>query len=183
MAAEPFEDEAGLSPNRGFCLIVVSRSKLVVSRVQAAKLRVSITLCLASMLLAFCTLACAESIFDLAPSSRLPKWFALPDGMSRDDVRVTMTYYVMPSQRTATFEMFKKHDGRLSKVTGTLSGSEPLTLVPHVMGEPTPYPAYEVITVNGVVDIVEHRQMEPGDPALFYMTDDPNIWARFGDRR
>ena len=38
------------------------------------------------------------------------------------------------------------------------------------------YPAYEAITVKGVVDIVEYRAMEP----VFYMTDDPEIWKELG---
>ncbi len=38
------------------------------------------------------------------------------------------------------------------------------------------YPAYEVITVNGVTDIVEFRHMEP----IFYMTDDPRVWKELG---
>jgi hypothetical protein len=43
-------------------------------------------------------------------------------------------------------------------------------------GFPSGYPAYEVITVNGMTDIIEHRKMEP----MFYMTDDPAVWKELG---
>jgi hypothetical protein len=39
---------------------------------------------------------CAESQFRLAPESRLPKWFALPDGVQRSEVEVTLAYYPAP---------------------------------------------------------------------------------------
>ena len=41
-------------------------------------------------------LGCPEANFDLAPDSRLPKWFKLPPGLSRADVTVTMDYYIPP---------------------------------------------------------------------------------------
>jgi hypothetical protein len=34
-----------------------------------------------------------EPYFDLSEDSRLPKWFVLPQGMSRSDVRVQLYYY------------------------------------------------------------------------------------------
>ena len=100
-------------------------------------------------------------------------------GFDRAAVTVTLAYYVMPWRRTATFKLFDGTGHKRQKVEGALAGREPLTLTPHVYGQPLPYPAYEVITVNGVVDIVEHRRMEP----VFYMTDDPRVWAQFGPRR
>ena len=33
-------------------------------------------------------------------------------------------------------------------------------------------PAYEIITVNGITEIIEYRKMEP----VFYITDDPAVW-------
>ena len=46
---------------------------------------------------------CAESQFDLAPESRLPKWFAVPAGLQRGDVTVELSYYgpLVGSARTA----------------------------------------------------------------------------------
>jgi hypothetical protein len=37
-----------------------------------------------------------ESMFELAPDSRLPKWFTLQDNLSRADVTVRMSYYIEP---------------------------------------------------------------------------------------
>jgi hypothetical protein len=43
-------------------------------------------------------------------------------------------------------------------------------------GFPPSYPAHEVITVNGITEIIEHRKMEP----IFYITDDPAVWKELG---
>jgi hypothetical protein len=40
------------------------------------------------------TRGCAESDFDLAAESRLPKWFTLAAGQNRSDATVNMTYYI-----------------------------------------------------------------------------------------
>jgi hypothetical protein len=55
-----------------------------------------------------------ESQFELAPDSRLPKWFPLPTNLSREDVTVQMSYYSEPCEITgdksglgcATFELW-----------------------------------------------------------------------------
>jgi hypothetical protein len=55
-----------------------------------------------------------ESRFELAPDSRLPKWFILPKNLSRADVTVRMSYYIEPcgifgndkSLGCATFELW-----------------------------------------------------------------------------
>jgi len=55
-----------------------------------------------------------ESQFELAPDSRLPKWFTLPTNLSREEVTVQMSYYVQPCEITgnksglgcATFELW-----------------------------------------------------------------------------
>ena len=38
------------------------------------------------------------------------------------------------------------------------------------------YPSYEVITVNGVIEIIEHRKLEP----IFYITDDLAVLKELG---
>jgi hypothetical protein len=49
------------------------------------------------MLVCFCGCSsCPESEFELAPDSRLPKWFTLPKYLSRADVTVQMSYYIEP---------------------------------------------------------------------------------------
>jgi hypothetical protein len=51
-------------------------------------------------------------------------------------------------------------------------GSEPFYLKNPPQGSAPGYPAYEIITVDGITEIIEHRKMEP----LFYVTDDPAVW-------
>jgi len=133
-----------------------------------------------ALVMALCAIAlgCSEANFELAPASRLPKWFTPPPGMQRRDVTVTMDYYAPPSGGTATFKMFDQRGRLLEKQHGELMSSEPLTFTPHIYGQLPPYPSYEVITVNGIVDIVEHRAMEP----VFYLTDDPEVWAKWGPK-
>lgn len=58
-----------------------------------------------------------ESQFELAPDSRLPKWFTVPENLSRADVTVRMSYYIEPCVRSAkdsglgcaTFELWDIH--------------------------------------------------------------------------
>ena len=38
------------------------------------------------------------------------------------------------------------------------------------------YPMYEVLTANGITEVVEHRRMEP----VFYITDDPEVRRKLG---
>jgi hypothetical protein len=38
--------------------------------------------------------------------------------------------------------------------------------------------SYEVVTVNGITEIIEHRKMEP----LFYVTDDAAVWEELGQK-
>jgi hypothetical protein len=57
-----------------------------------------------------------------------------------------------------------------------VKGSEPLYLKHPPLGFPAGYPSYEIITVNGITEIIEHRKMEP----IFYITDDPAVWKELG---
>jgi hypothetical protein len=117
-----------------------------------------------------------ESTFELASESRLPTWITLPPGLSRADVSITMSYYVMPWGSSATF-LLKDTKGQIqTKVYGKMKGSEPLHLRHPPHGFPPGYPSYEVITVNGVTEIIEHRKPEP----IFYITDDPVVWKELG---
>ena len=120
-----------------------------------------------------------ESCFDLSPQSRLPKWFALPADTSRESASVHMCYYINQNGRTATFVFRGPHNGKLAEVAGTQKGLEPLTLKQPPAGFPPGYPSYEIITVGGVTDVIEHRRMEP----IFYVNDDPSVWAELGVSR
>ncbi len=117
-----------------------------------------------------------ESTFDLASESRLPKWITLPPGLTDADVTITMNYYVKPWGRSATFILKDKKEQVLTKVSGKTRGLGPNQLKHPPPRFPPGYPAYEVITVNGVTEIIEHRKPEP----IFYITDDPAVWKELG---
>jgi hypothetical protein len=129
----------------------------------------------ALVLLAGCGLF-PEASFDLSPESRIPNWFHQPAGVPRSAMAVTLDYYVVSSGRWARITMKTTNGKVLLKAKGTIRGTEPL----HVDGVSGPsgaaYPAYEVVTVNGVSDIVEHRSMAP----VFYMVDDATVWKALG---
>ena len=120
---------------------------------------------------------CAESKFILAPESRLPLWFTIPEGETPQDYTVSLTYYIWPSGREAVLELKKKDSWWVTKkVKGSQRGLSPLVLKNSTDGR---YPSYEVITADGVTDIVEHRRMEP----VFYTVDNPDVWSELGVQR
>ena len=117
-----------------------------------------------------------ESTFELASESRLPKWIALPPGLTRADASITMSYYVMPWGRNTVFILRDAKRQVRTNVRGKTRGSGPSQLKHPPQGFHSGYPSYEVITVNGITDIIEHRKMEP----IFYVTDDPAVWKELG---
>ena len=117
-----------------------------------------------------------ESTFELASESRLPKWITLPPGLTRADVSITMSYYSKPWGGSATFTLQDRKGQIRTKVDGKVKGLEPFRLKHPPQGFPPGYPAYEIVTVNGVTEIIEHRKPEP----LFYITDDPAVWKELG---
>ena len=70
------------------------------------------------------------------------------------------------------FLKLQRSDGRTLKKIKAITGDHPLRLKNQREGFPPGRPLYEVITIDGITDIVEHRKMEP----FFYMTDDPEVW-------
>ena len=115
----------------------------------------------------------AESKFTLADESNLPKWVALPPGLTRADVLLTMSYYIMPWGRSARFILQDKHGQVLAREDGKLRCREPFQLKTQESSKG--YPAYEPITINGITEIIEHRKMEP----IFYVTDNPAVWKQY----
>jgi hypothetical protein len=132
---------------------------------------------LACQLLTGCGLF-PESSFSLANESRLPKWFTVSPNQTRANVTVTMDYYIDSSGRTATFTLRDSSGSVISKVTGKQKGLEPLQRSTRLPGYPERYPSYEIITVGGITEIIEHRKREP----IFYVTDDPEVKAEFAGR-
>jgi hypothetical protein len=118
---------------------------------------------------------CAESNFDLAEDSRLPKWFTLANG-HRSDVTLVMTYYIGPGGSTAIFVLRDRNGRKLSEVDGAVRDSQPQTLTPAPPTGLLPYPVYEVVTFNGITEVIEHRKRGP----MFYVTDDPDVKRKLG---
>jgi hypothetical protein len=102
-----------------------------------------------------------ESTFELASESRLPKWITLPPGLTRADVSITMNYYSNPWGRDSLFMLQDKKGQLRTKVYGKMRGGGPNYLKHPPPGFPPGYPSYEVITVNGMTDTIEHRKMQP----------------------
>jgi hypothetical protein len=121
-------------------------------------------------------IGCKESSFELSEESRLPKWFTVPDGVTRNELSVTMDYYIGPDGRKAVFKLKDKNNRVLEKASGSQQGLHPMRLKSNPEGSTINYPLYEVITVDDKTDIIEHRKMEP----VFYMTDDPAVWKELG---
>jgi hypothetical protein len=116
-----------------------------------------------------------ESSFDLARESRLPKWVALPQGLTRDDVSLTMSYYSKLWGPDALFQLQDKNGRINKKESGRMRCREAFVLKDRPYDHSFKYPAYEAITVNGITEIIEHKKMEP----IFYITDDPAVWERY----
>ena len=88
-----------------------------------------------------------------------------------------MTYYIGPvSGSTANFVFRDRHGQKVAQFEGAVRDNEPQTLTPTPAAGPFPYPGYEVVTINGITEIVEHRRMEP----FFYINDDPEVRQKFG---
>jgi hypothetical protein len=117
-----------------------------------------------------------EATFQLAADSRLPRWFVLPTGLTGEQLSVTINYYVGLSGGTATVMLLGPNGRVLQKVSGTLQGFQPIRLKVQPPGFPPGYPAYEIVTVKGVTEVVEHRGVEP----TLHITDDPNVLAELG---
>ena len=111
-----------------------------------------------------------EASFELASESRLPVWFTLSQGLTRADVSVTMDYYVEATGRRATFKLFDKRHHVLGTVAGSLRGLRPVSMNGSSQAA-SGYPMFEIVNVNGVVEVVEHKAMEP----IFYIPNDPGM--------
>ena len=120
-----------------------------------------------------------ESTFELAGESRLPKWISLPTGLTRADVSLSMSYYTAPWGGSAKFTLRDTKGQKLTKIGGKLRGLGPLQLKHPPQGFPPGYPSYEVVTVHGITEVIEHRKQEP----LFYLADDPAVWKELGVRQ
>jgi hypothetical protein len=90
-----------------------------------------------------------------------------------------MSYYIGLSGPTATVTLLGPKGQVVQKLNGTLRSSQPLHLKVQRPEFPVGYPSYEVITIEDITEVVEHRAMEP----VFYMSDDPNVLADLGVKK
>ena len=124
------------------------------------------------------TRGCIESNFELARESRVPSWFDIPPGVSRANLTVELTYWLGPVGRTATVTLRDRGGRKVKSVVATMQGDEPHALVPVAPTGPFPYPSYEILSAEGVTEVVEHRRMEP----IFYVVDDAEVKNKLGIR-
>lgn len=109
----------------------------------------------------YAILGCLESSFVLSNDSRLPRWLSLPSGLTRADVSVTMNYYTTLSGDDTTMILKDRNGKTLTEINGRQRCQLPKS----------GYPAYDLIEVNGDVEVIEHKKMEP----VFYINDDPVV--------
>ena len=89
-----------------------------------------------------------------------------------------MDDWLGPVGRTSTFTLRDTKGRVVATAVGNVQGNEPATFEPHGATGPLLYPIYEIVTVNGIVEVIEHRRTEP----TFYITDDPEIRRKLGVR-
>ncbi len=102
---------------------------------------------------------CMESSFTLTPESRLPKWFPLPTGYTRDAVTVKSYYYSSPFPvDNAVFELTDQNDKLLMKATGKTCWHPETKKKRNKYGglDPDSYPHYVYVRVNGTLEVIEH---------------------------
>lgn len=130
---------------------------------------------MSALLLAACSpiRGCMESQFTLAPDSRLPKWFSLPDGYSRNDVTVEISYYSSPFPVDDTVvKLLDRNQRDLAQVTGESCFHPIMQKKRNQYGgfDPDTYPHYAYIKSNKVIEVVEHMQ-----GPTFRIVDDPML--------
>jgi hypothetical protein len=110
---------------------------------------------------------CVESSFDLANESRLPRSIALPPGLTRKDVSVTLNFYAPLRGPDAKFILKDKKGKKLAEVRG--KAIEKISM------------NCQIVTEKRVTEMIrlkpyrENENMEQNGRAvaLFYVIDDP----------
>ena len=111
-----------------------------------------------------------ESEFELTNDSRLPRWFSVPPGRSRDDVTVTLRYYTFHS---VVLWLVDRESGRtLSKVSGSDCWHPEIDRhLRNAAGgfDPGNRPSLTVVRVGGAMEVFDHPPMT----SRFRVVDDP----------
>ena len=106
------------------------------------------------LILAFCALSytmcgCVESAFTLSSESRLPSCIALPVGLTRKDVSVTLLLYTPSHGNDVSFIVKDLKGKELSKVRGSTKGGSEGSLY------------FNVHTDKGTNELIEVRPYRP----------------------
>ena len=109
-----------------------------------------------------------ESEFTLSPDSRLPKWFTIPDSYTRKDLSMTLTFYTHPF--FSKVKMVVQGPAPERKILLKKIGTHRWHPLTEKQGYDK-YPTYSIISVAGVEEVFEQRQLEP----ILYITDDPKL--------
>jgi len=118
-----------------------------------------------------------ESNFRLADNSRLPKWFTVPQGYSRSDLKITIDLYtsLLPFCNNAVITIYgpRPENKVIMKKAGKdrwhpLSDRDSYNKYPN-----TKVPNYSIITVDGIYEVFEQRREDD----ILYITDNPEITA------
>lgn len=96
-----------------------------------------------------------ESNFKLAKESRLPKWIRLPIGVDRSEITVDFVYFLYKTKVAAT----NKKNNQIFFTATADSRHHPITIEKsNTMQQGWPCPSYNIISVAGVEEIVEHAE-------------------------
>jgi hypothetical protein len=87
-----------------------------------------------------------------------------------------MSYYIKSSRVTAVFVLQDAKRRKVAEASGLARSIEPIRLSKASPTFPPGYPLYEVVSVSGVTEAIEHRKMGP----LFYVSDDPDVLRELG---
>lgn len=115
-----------------------------------------------------------ESSFQLADDSRLPKWFVIPKGYSRNDIKVTIDVYTSLCpfcNNTVTILHGPLPDNKVIMKKAGKQRWHPLSDIRYNKYPSNSYPNYTIITIDGIDEVFEQRHA--GN--ILYITDDPNI--------
>jgi hypothetical protein len=108
----------------------------------------------------------------LSTDSRLPRWITLHD-VTRADVTVRVDFIVPLTRAYARITVLGRDAHVIVRVDAPETSSVGLQAADGTPARGS-YPNYQVVAVNGVVDIFEQREANN----TLYMCDDPVVWSK-----